>query len=376
MEASEALSSRPAAAPEETDCPRCQGPLAALPATSIHSLGFKLVRRCLRCGSRRTMGHAPCWVYTCTGCGLPFTGNELLDREEQRCEECRSSEEFIADPVPALVQATEVEIRSALRDLWRFVRGPGLDTYLNQILREVAPHIPGAPRHGNVVVCDEWTVRCLALPSGTIVLSLGLLATLNDEAELVFVLGHELAHAAGGDAAVRLLRLGFHGIVRDTEAAGGLTWAWAAEDLTRIGYGRERELAADDLALRAMCAMHYDVSSVERLLNRLEQRMEQGDPALAELAVSHPTPRERARRLDLSVRWRRRDLAEARVNREVFRRAAGHDVLKAELDAVEFPVEAPVDLPEVSRGRSLSWPWIGLGAAAALIASVAALWLI
>ncbi len=375
MEASKALSRRERGA-EESECPRCQGPLAALPATSIHSLGFTLVRRCMRCGSRRTMGNVPTWVYTCTGCGLPFTGSELLDREDQRCDDCRTSTDFIADPAPALVQASEVEIRTALRDLWRFVSTPTLDTYLNQLVREVAPHIPGAPAGGNVVVCEEWTVRSLALPSGTIVLSLGLLATLADEAELVFVLGHELAHAAGGDAAVRLLRLGFHGIVRDTEAAGGLTWAWAAEDLTRIGYGRERELAADDAALRAMCEMHYDVSSVERLLQRWEERMEEGEPALAELAVSHPTPRERARRLDLSVRWRRRDLADARVNREVFRRAAGRDVVTGELTPVDFPIEAPLELPEVSGGRRISWPWIGLGAAAALVVAALLLFLL
>ena len=110
--------------------------------------------------------------------------------------------------------------------------------------------------------------RSLALPSGTLLISTGLLGFLEDEAELVFVLGHEIAHAASGDAAVRLSRLGFAASARRRGDDSDESWAEAAMDLVRLGYGRRRERDADTRAAEAVTALGYDPESIARYLAR------------------------------------------------------------------------------------------------------------
>ena len=85
--------------------------------------------------------------------------------------------------------------------------------------------------------------RTIALPSGPLIVSTGMLRLLEDEAELAFVLGHEIAHAASGEAAVRLVRLGFRATTREREASDGLCWSDAAVDLALArsrGDGKQR----------------------------------------------------------------------------------------------------------------------------------------
>jgi predicted Zn-dependent protease len=184
----------------------------------------------------------------------------------------------------------------------------------------------------------------LALPSGTLLVSTGLLTFLEDEAELAFVLGHEIAHAASGEAAVRLVRLGFRATTRERGASDGLCWSDAAVDLARLGYGRARERDADACALGALLDLEYDAQSACRYLRRLHAAIGRGDEAVAETEVSHPTPLDRIRRIERIVSSRVGVATDVpRVNREVFRRALAPAALAASL--VRTEIDAPQPLP-------------------------------
>ncbi len=188
--------------------------------------------------------------------------------------------------------------------------------------RQIAARVHGAPERPRVVLVEASEHRTLALPSGTLVVSTGLLAFLEDEAELAFVLGHEIAHAASGEAAVRLVRLGFQATARERGASDGLCWSDAALDLVRLGYGRRRERDADACALEAMLALEFEPQSACRYLRRLHEAIERGDDDAAETEVAHPTPVDRIRRIERILYARVADATEVpRVNREVFRRA-------------------------------------------------------
>jgi predicted Zn-dependent protease len=282
-------------------------------------------------------------VFSCESCGLPFLAETLLPHGENRCGACSAGLTPPDLPDRAVAAAAENEVRAALASRWRFVTSATAQSYLDRIARQLASRIPGAPSAPRVVLVEAAEHRALALPSGTLIVSTGLLSFLEDEAELAFVLGHEIAHAASGEAAVRLVRLGFEATARERSATDGLCWSDAAVDLVRLGYGRKRERSADACALAALLELDYEPQSAARYLQRLEASIARGDEVVAETAVAHPTPADRARRIERALYARVTGATVApRVNREVFRRAVSPATLAAGLVRTELDAPQPV----------------------------------
>jgi predicted Zn-dependent protease len=283
-------------------------------------------------------------VFTCEGCGLPFLADAILPHGEHRCSACTAGLVPPELPDRDVAAAAENEVRAALAARWRFVTSSTAQPYLDRIARQVAARMAGAPESPRVVLVDTPEHRALALPSGALLIGTGLLSFLEDEAELAFVLGHEIAHAASGEAAVRLVRLGFEATARERSASDGLCWSDAAVDLARLGYGRKRERDADACALAAMLDLEYEPLSACRYLQRLHGAIARGDDAVAEIAVAHPTPFDRIRRVERALCARvGAPIDVPRVNREVFRRALAPAVLNAGL--IRMDLDAPQPLP-------------------------------
>jgi predicted Zn-dependent protease len=272
---------------------------------------------------------------------LPFLNAEATSAETARCPDCLSGRMPADLPDPEVAGAIEREVRSALEAEWKFVNAPSLSTYLDRMARQVCRGMDPAPAHSRVVLFEapEWWT--LALPSGTILVSLGTLVGLEDEAELAFVLAHELAHAASADAAIRLVRTGLQVVALEDDGSTRQPWSHAAEDLIRLGYGRERERGADRQAIEAVMALDYDPDSVLRYLRRIDRLVAAGDPRVAELALAHPTATSRLRAVEAYAAACPQPRTAPRVNREVFRRVAGHDVLATRLERVEGFAEEP-----------------------------------
>jgi len=363
-------------------CPRCGEAWPNRATVTAPSFGGRALRRCGRCGTRvANGGPAPRLVFSCESCGLPFLTERIVAHGERRCEPCEAGVAPPELPDREVAAAVENEVRAALATRWRFVTSSGAQPYLDRIARHVAARISGSPGSPRVVLIHSPEHRALALPSGTLLLSTGLLLFLEDEAELAFVLGHELAHAASGEAAVRLVRLGFQATARDRSASDGLSWSDAAVDLARLGYGRKREHDADQCALSAMLELEYEPLSACRYLQRLHTAIGRGDESVAETDIAHPTPFDRLRRIERALGARFGAATEVlRVNREVFRRAltpsslAGSFV-KTDLESPQPSAWGMTALLENKPGV-LSAPIIVAVVLAVLAIAAAALWLL
>jgi hypothetical protein len=364
----------PSASDGSAACPRCGEPSSSRPTVTAPSFGGRALRRCSRCGTRVADGApAPSLVFTCEGCGLPFLSGSILAHGERRCAPCHAGLVPPELPDRDVARAAENEVRAALATRWHFVTSAAAQGYLDRIARQIAARIEGAPASPRVVLVETPKHRTLALPSGTLLVSTGLLTFLEDEAELAFVLGHEIAHAASGEAAVRLVRLGFQATVRERAASDGLSWSDAAVDLARLGYGRIRERDADLCAISAMLALEYEPLSACRYLQRLHAAIARGDDAVAETDVAHPTPFDRLRRIERVLGARPCSSSEVpRVNREVFRRALTPATLASAL--VRTELDAPHATPAIHSARTEGKPsrlrmalWVG-----ALVATAAA----
>jgi hypothetical protein len=354
-------------------CPRCAESFAALPPVSACALGGVPVQRCRRCGARSTAEEPSRFVFSCDRCGVPFLAGDLLPHADRACPSCRDGEMPADLPDTVVVRAAEREVRAALAARWRFVTLEPAAEYLERIARQVARRVDGAPAASRIHLFDDPAWRTLALPSGAFLISTGTLTFLGDEAELAFVLAHEAAHAASGDAAVRLVRLGFDAVARGPEAPTPEAWAAAALDLVGLGYGRRRERDADARALEAMLALDYDPESAFRLLRRLDAAVESGDATVAELAASHPPGRERIRRLERALWGYDGGTRILRANRDVFRRAVGAAARAGGFADADLPVGLRDDAaaargPAAPGRRGLRF-WLTLAALAVLAAA-------
>lgn len=334
---------------QASDCPECGAPAAGLPPASTSLLDRMPLRRCHRCGCRCTCEPTPRRILRCTDCRLPYLDGP---EEGERCAGCRSGDFNVETPDASLASATETEVRIALAASWQFVGSDDTAAYLRRVLRDVAGRIPGAPDDGRVFLVREESIRTLALPSGTVLLSLGALEGLEDEAELAFVLAHELAHVGAGDAREALVRVGLRDLVAARHGQEGPDWSHAALDLIRLGHGDHSEYAADAIAVAAIESLGYETEAALRYLRRVRERTDRGDGEVAELALAHPPAVDRLKRVEALQSLRARASSPGRIDREVFRRVAGHTALASGLAPVR-----PFDQP--TRGNRVVVRWGG-----------------
>lgn len=359
----------------ESGCPRCDEPFPADDAVSTSLFDSAPLGRCARCGTRFE-GQDQCrLIFTCAGCGLPFRSESLLPHSEQWCTDCRGGDIPADLPGEEMAAATEREVRLALESKWRFLASPSTTVYLDRLVRQLARRIEGAPTRCRIVLFDDEAMWTLALPSGTILVSLGTIADLEDEAELVFIIGHELAHAASGDAAVRLVRLGFRAVSRGGAAHDPAAWAGAAVDLVKLGYGRRRERDADARSMEALLALGYDPGAALRYLRRLEGSMARRDAGIRELSLAHPPPHYRIRRLEKMLFGKVGSGGGRVLNREVFQRALGHPAVAERLVPLA-DLGDPAESGRAGSGWLAGRLWIALAALLATILLLLASWLL
>jgi len=161
---------------------------------------------------------------------------------------------------------------------------PDIQTYLSQVgMRVVAT--ADTRFNFQFKVVDQAYINAMALPGGFIYVTRGMLAALNDEAQLAGILGHEMTHVnsrhgarlltrALGAQLATILGLGAAAAAGSGSAAAGV--AMISNHITNymlLGYGREFELEADEVGLRYAHRAGYDPRQMVtffRLLRRTD----------------------------------------------------------------------------------------------------------
>jgi Zn-dependent protease with chaperone function len=142
--------------------------------------------------------------------------------------------------------------------------------------------------------------NALALPSGTIVITDGLMTLAEDDREILGVLAHEAGHVDR--------RHGLRNVLQNSIV--GLVVAWFIGDVSTIAaaaptalieanYSRELEREADTYAVEVLRANDISVRHLADILRRLDEKSGHGDAAGAlRYLSSHPATSERLQRLD------------------------------------------------------------------------------
>jgi predicted Zn-dependent protease len=194
----------------------------------------------------------------------------------------------------------------------RLHQDPLLEEYINEIARRMIP--PELEEQGipvRIKILRDPSLNAFAYPNGAIYLHTGLLARVENEAQLATVLGHEMTHVINRDA-VRHYRSTRHKVIAANVAAvaasigvsavAGDQWRQGNAVTAAVigqtanvmlglglqlgllaavnGYDRSMEDEADVGALRLMTQAGYDINEAPKVHQMLLQRY--GDPSRLE----------------------------------------------------------------------------------------------
>ena len=149
--------------------------------------------------------------------------------------------------------------------------------------------------HFGVIKSDA--INAFAMPGGYILLSAGLLKSLESEDELAFVLAHEIAHVTRRHhyQVVQRQRLadqaakGLEAVTQDGDTA---KLAQASGQIYARGLDKSAEFESDRLGVEIMTKAGYDPVAAVNVLEKL-QRFKGDDPRAELLFSTHPSPAER-----------------------------------------------------------------------------------
>lgn len=155
-------------------------------------------------------------------------------------------------------------------------------------------------------VMDDPAVNAFALPGGVIYVTRGILAHLDNEAELAGILGHEIGHVTAQHSVHRMatqqvaqLGLGIGTMLKPgLQRYAGL--AGTGLGLLFLKFSRDDERQADELGVRYMTRSHHDPHQMGEVMTMLERvSLLGGDNGrVPGWLATHPDPGDRRERIE------------------------------------------------------------------------------
>jgi Zn-dependent protease with chaperone function len=227
-----------------------------------------------------------------------------------------------------------------LKEKLPLAEDPELQAYVKRVGESLIPKWV-SPDDFNFTfsVIEDPSLNAFALPDGTVVVHTGLLAALENEAQLATVMGHEIAHATHKhgyrgykqQSKMRWLQLGaaVGGIVvgakTDSPWAGLLTGIGSSLTISAIvnGHGRDMEDEADRIGLNYMVDAGYDYMEAPEVWKVFNRYSKDQNAAANFFFGSHSTHRARISNLTREINANYRadvDRAELTTNETEFLR--------------------------------------------------------
>ena len=182
-----------------------------------------------------------------------------------------------------------------------------VDRVAQQVLAESHMRRPDTPdRFRNTEftfrVLDSPIINAFALPGGYVYVTRGLLAHLNNEAQLAVVLGHEIGHVAGRHSSKQAAKQQFMqgilvgGAIAGQAAFGGdvgqnvLGLGSNAAQLLSLKYSRGNERESDHLGVEYAARTGYDAAEGAAFFTSLKRKQEQSGQSIPSWQSTHPDP--------------------------------------------------------------------------------------
>ena len=149
-------------------------------------------------------------------------------------------------------------------------------------------------------VVDSPEINAFALPGGYVYVTRGLLALVNNEAELAGVIGHEIGHIIFHHGAKQIVRnigaqiFAIGGAIASPKNAGGwLTVSTALFQQINMGYGREAEIESDQHGILSGSELGYNPYGMANFLKSLRLKEIMSGQSYHAFQASHPETKDR-----------------------------------------------------------------------------------
>lgn len=179
-------------------------------------------------------------------------------------------------------------------------------------------------------VLNSPVVNAFALPGGYIYVTRGLLAHLNNEAQLAVVLGHEIGHVAARHASQRAFEQNIGQIALIGGAIAGqellglpgqdlLNLGGAAAQLLFLQYSRDDERESDRLGVEYAAMQHYEAAEGADFFTTLKRMSEKSGQSIPSFLSTHPEPGERENTIpELAREWEEKGYEQNKIDKDEF----------------------------------------------------------
>jgi len=179
------------------------------------------------------------------------------------------------------------------------VEDPALQEYFSRVGNEIAKisHRPDLP--WTFTVLDSPVVNAFAVPGGFIYLTRGILAYMNNEAEMAGVLGHEIGHVTARHSVTQITQQQLFGLglgLGSIFSSRFRQYSGLAEmglGILMLKYSRDHERQSDQLGVQYMTQVGYDPVQMSRFFEVFENLREEQGKAIPNWLSSHPAPPDR-----------------------------------------------------------------------------------
>lgn len=177
-------------------------------------------------------------------------------------------------------------------------------------------------------VLDSPVVNAFALPGGYVYFTRGLMAHLNNEAQLSVVIGHEIGHVAARHASQRAFQqqLGqiavIGGAVLGQELLGLpggsiLNLSSQAAELLFLSYSRDAERESDRLGVEYSAMTGFKAAEGAEFFTSLKRISAQSGQSIPTMLSTHPDPGQREERIpELAEEWAERGYEMTTINKD------------------------------------------------------------
>ncbi len=176
-------------------------------------------------------------------------------------------------------------------------------------------------------ILDASVVNAFAAPGGYVYFTRGILATLNSEAELAGIMGHEIGHVTARHSAqqiskAKMAQFGLAGVSIGLSILGipGLSsLAELGVGVLFLKFSRDNEREADSLGVEYATRARYDASQMAAFFETLQRMDSKSDRSgLPSWFSTHPSPedREHSIRVQSKQMQQKIGLKDAKIDRE------------------------------------------------------------
>ena len=185
------------------------------------------------------------------------------------------------------------------------LNNPRLQAYVNDLGQRLAKQSHRNQLKWTFTVLDSPDINAFALPGGFVYVTRGILAYMEDEADLAGVIGHEIGHVTARhgaqratrqqDAGLGVLAATVLGAVLEAKGVAGAGQAASQVSQTAAAgyiatYGREQELQSDKLGAEYLARSNYDPKNMINVINVLKNQERFAADQAAKAGRAAPAP--------------------------------------------------------------------------------------